>query len=585
MASRQTNFEVLYELLDVSASGDAGLTVSNVKDFSDISLLTNKETNFADEATLEHNFFVLDGTIPEWEDSRTGISYFSSTKSNSSGTWESNVPGIDIQFTANHSSYALTLDFVNDCVLEARITWKYNNITLISRVFELGKKKCLIEQDVENYNHIIIEFTKTIPDRYVKLNYIYFGAELLWGEDTIKQGTMVREVDPISEKLPVDTLSFDIIDNENHLLNMANPSGLYRYFQTNQPVYAYEYVNGEKIKLGKFFLKTYKHNGNIGKLSCVSYMGLLDNVEFQDGEIYNGVKAGIILDTLFAKCGITDYTIDDVTYNQVLYGTLKPQKARTALREILFACHSVVDTSDSDAIIISKASSQIKHQITRNVKFSTDVTSRDYITSVILKFPKFSLASSSTELVSDAHYSIGTHRTVFNNAVDTSTITFSDMTGVTILKKMPYYVEFTCSVEKTLTISGTQYEEVESFFQATREIVDSGKPENVKTFKSQLCDYTTAPQIAQDILAFYEKNFEIKIKALTGAEDLEDVYGRRIVENSFQGMNNYMANFVSRTFDLTGGFIENSKLIGEYNEWDKVYFAGHELIADNDVII
>ena len=65
------------------------------------------------------------------------------------------------------------------------------------------------------FNKIIITFTKTKPFRYVKLWYIEYGREFLFGEDVIKSGNLVQEIDPISDKITNDTMTVEIMDKNN----------------------------------------------------------------------------------------------------------------------------------------------------------------------------------------------------------------------------------------------------------------------------------------------------------------------------------------------------------------------------------
>lgn len=81
---RKTGFYAEYELFDTTARADSNPQTQTNQEFGDI-LKIKDETIFPDYATLEHNYFVLDGTMPEMPDSPENIAYFSGFCSGSNG--------------------------------------------------------------------------------------------------------------------------------------------------------------------------------------------------------------------------------------------------------------------------------------------------------------------------------------------------------------------------------------------------------------------------------------------------------------------------------------------------------------------
>lgn len=564
---RFTEFEVLYELVDVDAASDASYSAQNIKSFSKLPLL-NEMVPFTDYITLEHNYSIMDGTMPEFPDTPpTNIPFFSSKTSGMTGRWsDTKRPTLDIRFDDVHSSYALTLYLLNTDIKKAKVTWYQNNVILTQAectIDDLG----IIHQGVEEYNRILIEFSESVPDRYVKLYGIYYGVKLVWDETVIKSGNMTKDIDIISEKLPSDSLNFEIIDVNFGDLNLGNPDGIHNYFQKNQPLYAYEWLNENKLPIGKFFLKEYLHESNVGRLNCVSYIDIMEDIPFNLGKLYYGVKAGKLLEQIFEVVGIEHYQIDPGTYNQLLYGTLKPDSCREALRQVLFACQSIIDTSNPDKVYVQKLSTTIAGTVKRSTKFNTAVRRSDYISGVKLTYPVFKKLDEVTPITEDTLYEKGEHIIVFDGPYDD--VQFSSKYAIYNIEIGTYFVKFTAGQDVTISLTGKGYIETTNSVQRTRKL-EAGKFENIKEFDTTLCNYTTAKELAQLLLSYFSLDMEVTIKALATDVDIEHRY---IVENNNPKYNDYVGVYSQRTFDLVGGFIQDSTLSMTFlTDANKIYF-------------
>jgi len=582
MASRLTSFEMLYELVDVEAASSSTLSAENIKDWGDLDLLEDEDSTYPDQMTLEHNFSVLDGGLPEFDTDTSDISFFADTMSNASGQWASgDEPTLDISFTGLHSSYAFTFHFINEEYREAEITWMMNSVIIVHGQYDLSGKEVTVREDVESYNRMIVKFNKAEPYRYIKMDGIYYGIKLLWDETWVKNGKLTKEISRISEKIPIDSLNFELVDTTFGDMNLGNQSGIWRFFQKNQPMYAYEYVNDDKIALGKFFLNTFSNDKGLAKMTAYSYMQLLDSNQFINGELYNGKKAGELLDQIFTENGIDDYEIDSVTYNQLLYGTLAPQTYRNAIKEILFACQSVIDTSDPEKVKVYKPDPYIYDTKSRGTKFSTVVSDTEYISQIEVVYATYLLEDEASNIVEGVFYPTGSHRVVLSNMCQTSSVTFSDSTYLTDIDINPYYIDFTCTEDVTLTISGKSYQKVDNSAIAKREL-DPGQFEKSKSFNSTLCDYATALAVAQKVLKYYSNDRDIKIKALASDAVMDGSY---LIQNSSSKYNDFVGFYTSKTLDLTGGFIEDSKFLGAFDTSNTNYYGRDTSDTEADIIM
>ena len=110
MAEINTSFMVEYELKDVTAAGEATVTTSNNQSFGDIDQLPYF-SDFEYKGILEHNLFVLDGSVDVYEDSEVeagadSVAFFSTAKSDSNGDI-SNSCSITIDFTTYHAIHTI----------------------------------------------------------------------------------------------------------------------------------------------------------------------------------------------------------------------------------------------------------------------------------------------------------------------------------------------------------------------------------------------------------------------------------------------------------------------------------------------
>ena len=576
--TRETQFGVTYDLSDTTALEDAEFTSSSNSSFADLTNLQTGQKSAKIITLAEPNLIALDGTwIAQGTNTATGdVAYFSSDYSDENGEFSTN-PTIDIAFNEYHSSFALTIGFLPDYPLQMRVVWYRDSSILYDNTYDVDSLTYVISQDVQVYNRIVLEFVKTRPYRYVKIDSIKFGVVLNWDETNIKSGRLVQELNRVGDKLSINTLSFEVIDVSNNL-NFGNTSGMHNYYQRHQVIQPYEIIDGETIDLGKFYLDKFSTENNLGKMSAVSAVGLLDEVQFDEGQVYNGTLAKTVIDKIFEVAEIDDYEIDSVTANQKLYGTIAPKTCREALREVLFACHSIIDSTEEDKIKIAKQSEVILAPITRATKFSTRATSTTYISDIQVKYNLYTLNSQAEEILSDI-YNAGKYRVMLDAPYTNFVIS-----GGTIVKSSTYYVIFRVANDNTtVSIVGMKYEYVTNAIKRSRPYIDPGKVKYIKTFTTTLCNEETATELIDSLFEYYTNStIQANVKHLATEISMNN---NRLVENPIQGLRDYLGIFTKRTFDLTGGFIDTAELVGYFNLQDDYMFAGEGLYGNDNFLI
>ena len=477
---RKTEFYVDYNLYDTTALEDGTPESTANAAFADIDLL-KENPDAGVYATLEHNFFVLDGGREEFPDAPDDLAYFSAGQSGDTGEF-SQGQSVTVQFTENHTSIGITLHFLEEYPLELKIEWyDLAGAKKAEATFYPDSLDYFCENQVEEYGKIAITFVETLPRHNVKLQYIEYGTTLTWGSYAVTSGKLTNDTDPISDKIKTDKLTFDFVDR-NEEFNIGNISGLHKTFQKRQKMLPYEVIDGVRMPLGVFFLDGNSTTKNVSKMSAIDFKGMLSNTDFKDGQIYEGVKAGLIIDAIMDTAGISDYVVDDETYNTLLYGTLKIQTCQKALREVLFACGSTVNTAMRENLEIHKSNRLISAKIERSRKFSTTLQTDHYVSDVNVKYTTWTLSEEVSQITKGT-YGVGRHTIQLSNPAANMTTNVG-----TIIKQSPYYVELQIDTDARVevVISGKKYVGEELAVLSSIENIKSGEVRSTKTFTGTL---------------------------------------------------------------------------------------------------
>lgn len=568
----KTGFYCEYELKDTTAMQDSTPKSEYNQDFGNM-LLLKENSDLGRYGTLEQDFFLLDGNMEEMPDEPEDIAFFSNVMSGVDGTFDES-PVIEIGFTENHSSIGFTFYFQVDYPLEMTIIWyDIYGIQIDKKDFVIDGLKYFARNQVENYARIKIIFTKAKPYRYVKLIFLEYGTNLIMGEGgmPVKGASLLEETNRISDKIAVNKLSYKLIDTEDDF-NIGNIAGLHKVLQKRQRMSAYEIVDGSLVSLGTFFLDNFKTDKNVTNISAVDYKGMLDDYRYLQGRVYKGENAEEVIAEIMEAAGIEDYEIADEVKGIKLYGWLKIQTCRKALREVLFACGAVID-SRRGQIRIYKPGREIETVIERARKFTTSVYDQEYISDVSIKLAEYTLSNTVSQVVKGT-YTPGTYTIELSSPAADMEINVG-----TILKHSCNYVEFQVTETAEVIISGKKYSKEELTITSSISEKEAGKVRKTKSFSCTLVNTARALELAEEILDYYQLRIGLKIKFLSTSE-LPGMWGE--IENNNRAYGNYLAGIEKMTTDLTGGFISTAELRGYYKLISDLYYTG-ELIAGEEV--
>ena len=508
--ARTTYAEISHKLVDGTAKSEAAYAMTTL--LAKTSFAQLKDDNYTVQSdtreTLEHNAWLADGTALLAPDNPATITWgvWSKQQSNSAGVFPV-PPVLTATFASVHTSAGLTFLFCGDTWPSSlTITWYQGATVLAAQTFTVDRAAYFAELTVAGYNRVTVAFNGTkVPKRRVKLAEIDYGALIIWGASNITKGTLLEECNPTSAECTVNTLDFEIHDT-NAKFNMLNPAGAYVALQQKQELTVAEYINGERVALGKYYLDTWENKtATIAAFTAYGALGLFDSIEFMTSDLYSGVAAGTIYAAIFATAGWTNYTIDAAVSAELVTGYIPCVSVREALHQLSFALRAACLQTRAGGIEIKRVpGAGAPAAIEKSQKLgSQTVKQTELVNSVAVTAHAFT-AGASTQLYTQA-LTTGSYIIKFDKPA-----TGLSITGGTITASGVNYAAVTVATAGTVTITGTP-------------LVDSTKVYTVEAVG--LTALTRAQAAAEDCTLVSATN------AAALAQYLYDDYQRRIVQS------------------------------------------------------
>lgn len=566
------------KFIDVTALADASVTTDDNQGIGSIELFA-EQTEQKSYGTFELNQFVLDGSKSVLTENPKDIAFWNDALSKEDCTFETD-PKITVTFQEQHTSAAITLYFEDEPPAELKITWyTIAGTKLITETFYPDSLIYVCNNQVQNYGKIEIEFVRTsFPQRYIKLQYILYGKYIIWDKDMIQTAKMLEDIDVTSATLSINEADISIVDMNNDF-DAENENGAWKSVQKTQEVTLSEFKNGNMIPMGAFFINDFSFSKNIAKFKLVDVVGLLDKYTFYEGQIYNNVRAEVILNAIFATAGIKKYTIDEEVGNILLSGYLAIQTCRKALQQVCFACGAVADDSRSDKIKVYKPDRYVKSTVGTDRKFNgnTKVSLEKYISGVNIEMKNYALEEKNSDIYKKT-LPAGDTKITFSSPYLPSSITAS----VGTLKEVKTnYLIINMPDAGQCQITGIKYANTTFSYEKRVDKIEAGETENIKKYSGcTIYNADILPDIAAYLLDYHALRKKVGMKYLV---DLEQV-GNWANINSIGGKTSTTL-IESQTLDLTGGFIATATCRGYSVVVTENYFAGVELYTGGDVLI
>lgn len=398
----RTSCEIEFSVIDTTAKSDGAVSVNAAQPISDAQDLTKDSISPPKIATLEDDYWTLDGTYDIYDPDNTSAEY---------GWWSNSMCGADrlfstpptltIQFAANHTTMGITFKFGGDSWATAvNIKWYNAAGTIIdSADFTPDRPLYFCEKQVENFRKLVVSFSQmSKPHRYLKLNGIIYGQVLLFGADELTAASIQEEVNPISAEVSINTCDFTV-HSKDDAFSIVNPSGIYRSMQQRQPIIVRETVNGIVKQMGTYYLNEWENTSdNVVTLKAVDSVGLLDALTFAGGR-WTNVAASTIVAAIFAGCSV-GYSLDPSYASVQLSGKLDACTKREALQQVAFVLGAIVETNRTSTVYIKPPNYTPIATIEKTRKWAEQkLTLRPLVTGVEVTTHSFDTSGNDTQTV------------------------------------------------------------------------------------------------------------------------------------------------------------------------------------------
>lgn len=546
---------ISFGLVDATAKPDSTFSTADKQPFIDMQELKRDELEIKRFATLERDYFRLDGTFELFPDNPTPHDFglWSASMSDENGDFETPIV-LTVEFTEQHSSLGLTFTFhetTGDYCDNLNVKW-YGAALLSDINYKPDSTVYFADNEVDGYRKIVITFYSTIrPYRYLKLVQLDFGQIKLFADGDLISANVFEEIDPISSELRINTLDFTLY-SENAEFSILNPQGIFTRLQQRQPLRVHRYLDGVKKNVGTYYLDEWEnedeHNIN---MKAIDLVGVIDGTKFMGG-MYNGVTAATIVQQIMASAD-AEFQLHSSLVNIILSGYIPICTHREALQQVAFAIGAIVDCSRYHKIKIYPVPDAVSGVIGKDRKFEGHkLKLKQLVTGVEVTAHKYIAVDEVVELLND-NLSTGTYEVTFNEPVHSLSII-----GATITSSGVNYARINVISAGNVILTGKKYTDSKQIYGAYNTNLAIGEKANVLTVESAtLISNSNAQAVAQRVYDYYQQRHQDDGEILLKNEECG-----QLVEISSLNNQKIKGIVEKLDIDLTGGFIANATITG-----------------------
>ena len=316
-------------------------------------------------ASLELNRWALDGKtliVPTGEAVQDG--FISSLMSDAEGDFTT-LPVITREFSLKHIFPGLTLTFdtrQQEWPLEVTADFYLNGEVVDTQTVSITSVQTTITTTATEIDKVTITFDRCLPYRRPRLENVLYGLNVQFVNKDIVSTQQKHDVDPLSRRLPTETMQFTILDYE-HKYDPDNPAGIYAYVDKNSPIeiqFGYELPDGsvEWLKPDNYVLNakpsaqnnqaTFNGTGLIGSLTGTFYKSKLGSKSLYNMAEEVLLDAGLTL----TEQGTNPWEIDEALKDMFTTAALPIDTHMNCLQLIAHAACCRLYTDDDNIIHI-----------------------------------------------------------------------------------------------------------------------------------------------------------------------------------------------------------------------------------------
>jgi len=570
---------IAFSLYAMTIKPDASLAFSALHALGNVADLITNEVTTKPIITYEPDFWLLDGgyKFRPTDDADAHIGIMSTVQSDATGIF-SVAPTLTITFGSVQSSDGLTLRFApysNDFANDIDVAY-YNasNVLIRTDSYTPTSWDFSIAQAVSNFKKIIITFNSTNnPYRYLRLSGIDFG-ELTYFESTnIKSASVIQEIKPISDELPIGKLELSLFSNDA-AFNIINPTGTYAQLKENQPIDVYEFVNTELIYIGRYYIKSWENTSdNEIKFVAEDILSILETKKYYGGIWGAGQTGGgadqaptILIEDLLDEiltANSIPYSLDSILEGTEINGWLPIGSIKKALQQIGFAAGAYISCSRSGIVKITKtilASDLLvfDYAISRSQKgLSQSLTLKPQVTGVVITTHGYFCDTSpeTPDTLFNEWMPAGTKTIFFDRPVLASSIGAYGGSA-TVTEQNINYAVISRATDGVAVITGYYYKD--SIGEVSVYNPTASDYQKILTINNAtLITNENGETIAQHLYDYYQQRYLQKFRLF--ATDVQ--VGKSMLIDIFQ--NSQLGGFVEKmNINLTGGFLQDTEIVG-----------------------
>lgn len=234
------------------------------------------------------------------------------------GYWSGVMSGADGTFSAAtvltatmenaHSSIGVTVCFDQTTHLsDFKVDWIGAEGTVISTVTvsDNDQQAAFVDNHVDGYYGLRITAIKTdAPYRYVKIQEIDYGQNLVYNDASLVDAKVVDEVDLSGASVPAGELNFEVLDPDDRL-NPLNPEGIYAYMVEGIPVHVDCITESETFPVGIYYMTAWEGPGTgTAKMQATNIIGAHAEKTYES-RFYSAVSPWDALKDIAAVLGVS----------------------------------------------------------------------------------------------------------------------------------------------------------------------------------------------------------------------------------------------------------------------------------------
>lgn len=535
-----------YEDITPNIKTDSGdYTSTDKQEYVDLSEL-KQENNLFPNYALCLPYYSLIGTAinapstEEWEH----IGYVSNSMSDENGDFDVS-PVIERTLSANYSGKGITLTFnstTEDYCNSINIKWYHDATILADEDYTPDESTYFCEKEVVGFNKVVITLKSTNkPYRYAWLTNIEYGIIRKIKTDEAKKINVLTDISPISEELPIGTMTVELIPKGN----------IHYMFQKTQKIKLL--YNNELI--GTYYIDEAKQTkANAYSIRLQDAIGILSQKKFAGGIYINEPLINIIND-ISILCNI-EFEVAEEFLNATITGQIDNINCRDVVCQLCMSIGAVANCYGTTKVRIFKLNEISQRTIDVNSQFlGVKVAELNKATEVVLNVFDWQKDETLTTLVNRTGTSAisGTYdytsEEPYGDYVANSYVTINSSTANSI----NYTINITSGTQRA-KIQGYKYLSNNYSISKKNPDVIVGDLENVMSVTNlKLVNAENCGDILNRVYDYYLHSRKITSKIVLGDNKIGDN-----VDIVCGDMGTYNGNIISMNMSIT-----NSSIVAE----------------------